>query len=52
MPFDTPNTQVQDLLEIERNARAMQAQMLADMVGGLGRLIVSALRRKPATTHA
>lgn len=52
MLVENPNTRTLDLLEIERNARAMQARYVADTVSALGRMIVSVLRRKPSATAA
>lgn len=41
-----------DLLAIERQARAMQAQAVADGFRALARLLASALRRRPVHSAA
>jgi len=41
-----------DLLEIERNARAMQARMMADGVRAAWRFVVARFARSGAAQHA
>lgn len=37
-----------DVVELERQARAMQARAMAELIGGAARWVVARLRRQPA----
>lgn len=49
---ETAHLTATDLIDIERQARAMQARAMAEMMGNLRRAIVARLRFAPAAQTA